>query len=152
MSAIRLRILNEFEARGKADTVRFYSNTFNNVDCIDLMMAYLSFEGYFRSDNAHMVILSYMIRLATVQAHSCVCTLVAAWNWDDWDWKKYRRDTDNFRENVFKDERAPIKPFWNDVRGAWLSAEYGLREEYEAQCYQEKCEAQSVSTKRRRKI
>ena len=53
------------------------------ADHMDLMMAYLSFEGYFRSDNAHMVILSHMIRSATVQAHSGVCTVVASRNWDD---------------------------------------------------------------------
>ena len=76
-----LKVLTAGHKKGKPDIMRFQSTTFNYVDRIDLMLAFLSYP--FRLRSVHMVLLIYLLRLVEVQTHSC--SENEKWDWNGFD-------------------------------------------------------------------
>lgn len=123
-----LKLLSASDASGKPEMLKFHSKTFNYVDRLDLMMAFLEYPYHHKSP--HMVLLFYLQRLIEVQTHSCVEN--EKWDWQGFDVKKYHSNKE-YKSSLYSKERQSIKLFHDELLMELRKLEAGLMEEYAIQ-------------------
>lgn len=123
-----LKCLTYREAKGKPDTMKFHSETFNYVDRLDMMISFLNFPHSFT--NEHMLILIYIQSMFIVQAHSCCED--SKWDYEGFDVPRYKSD-EEYRKKLYRTQKQSIKMFHKELLTAMRTQEDGLKEKYEKQ-------------------
>jgi len=115
------KVLIDRMGKGKPTTMIFHGNTFNFVDRIDIMLAFLEFG--FKFEEPWLVLLIYLQRLVEVNTHSYVEN--EKWDWEGFDLNRYHDDA-NYKKNLYKKERKCIKDFHKELLEGILILYYAM--------------------------